>query len=46
MVFDKNSLGIFKCEHIKILGGFAQIGILVKVDWVGYFRGFIEEKLM
>jgi hypothetical protein len=32
MALDKNPLRVFKCEHTKRLGGFAQIGILVKVN--------------
>ena len=32
MAFDKNPLGVFKCEHKKKLGGFVHIGISVKVD--------------
>jgi hypothetical protein len=32
MALDKNSLGFFKCEHTKKLGGFTQIDILVKAD--------------
>jgi hypothetical protein len=32
MALDKNPLGVFKCEHIKRLGGFSQMGISVKVD--------------
>jgi len=39
MTLDK-PLGVVKCEHIKKLNGFAQIGISVKVDWVCQFWGF------
>jgi len=39
-------MGIFKCEHIKKLVNFTQIGILVKTNWVGYFWGFAGETLM
>jgi hypothetical protein len=31
--------------HKKTLSGFLQIGVLVKVDWVGYFRGFARATL-
>jgi hypothetical protein len=41
MILDKNPLGFFKCEHMKKLGGFAQMSILVKVDC--YFLGFVGE---
>jgi hypothetical protein len=32
MALDKNSSRVFKCEHTKSLGGFAQIGILIKAN--------------
>jgi hypothetical protein len=32
MTLDKNPLGILKCKNIKILSGFAQMGILVKAN--------------
>jgi hypothetical protein len=34
MTFDKNPLEIFKCEHIKKLSDFAQMGILIKTGLV------------
>jgi hypothetical protein len=37
----RNLWEVFKCEHKKKLGGFAQIGISVKVDWVDQFWGFV-----
>ena len=43
--FDKNPLGIFKCEHMKKLDDFIQMGILVKAYWVSYFQGFVIEIL-
>jgi hypothetical protein len=46
MAFNKNPLGVFKCEHKKKLGGFVHIGISVKVDWVNHFWGFAGESLM
>jgi hypothetical protein len=46
MALDKNLLRVFKCEHMKMLGGLAQIGILVKVDWVGHFWGFAGATMM
>jgi len=46
MAFDKNPLRVLKCEHMKMLSGFAQIGILVKADWVGYFWGFAGATMM
>ena len=30
--FDKNTLEIFKCEHMKKLGGFIKMSISVKAD--------------
>jgi hypothetical protein len=32
ITLNKNLLGALKCEHMKSLGGFASIGISVKVD--------------
>jgi hypothetical protein len=29
--------------HKKTLSGFLQIGVLVKVDWVGYFVALLEQ---
>lgn len=46
MALDKNNLRVFKCEHLKRLGGFAQIGILVMTDWVGHFLCFAGETSM
>jgi hypothetical protein len=40
--FDKNHLRIFKCEHMKKLGGFVQMGTSVKADWVSHFQGFVK----
>ena len=46
MVLDKNPLGVFKYEHMKMLGDFAQMSISVKAYWVGHFWGFAEETSM
>jgi hypothetical protein len=43
---DKNPLGFFKCEHMKRLGGFEQIGISIEANWVAYFIGFARETPM
>jgi hypothetical protein len=32
--------GVLKWEHTKKLGGFMQIGVSIKVDWVGNFYDF------
>jgi hypothetical protein len=46
VTFDKNPLGIFKCEHTKKLSGFTQIDILVKGDGVDQFQGFARTTLI
>jgi hypothetical protein len=46
MALDRNPLGFFKYEHTKRLGGFTQIGILVKANWVDHFQGFTRKTLM
>ena len=42
MALDKKRLGVFKCKHMKRLGGFIKIGIPIKIECVGHFQGFIE----
>jgi len=39
-------MGALKCEHIKSLGGFTPMSILVKPEWVGHFRDFVRVILM
>lgn len=46
MALDKNSSRVFKCEHTKSLGGFAQISILIKANWIDHFQGFARETPM
>jgi len=46
IIFDKNPLEIFKCEHTKKLSGFTQMGISVKSDWVDQFQGFAGATLI
>ena len=46
MALNKNPLWVSKCEHIKKLGGFEQMGFLVKADRIGHFLGFARETPM